>query len=601
MGTRKLAAVGERVKHATFAESLMVARTLWMASTSSRSKSPFSRRAHLFGPASLLAIALFGLFGGSCSGGRPTTPTEITDEGLPRPTARLVIATDLLGYLEPCGCQTRPLGGIDKMAATLASVRRDGVPTAMLAAGDMLFMGARHGGLTGGDANVQEIWKAEALVGILNRLRLAAAAPGTTDLSMGLPQFATLAHAAQFPLLAAGVTIEGDPLHAGPVLQQLGNLKIGIFGVSELEQPDGSLTAGVTRALDPTMAARTSVDQLRRQGADIIVGLVRGSRRTSRRIANDVNGIDFLVTGGLNEEAVVAPNAVGHTTLLHAGRQGQRVVVVDLFRRRPGTFTDVSAWTRRAERETLTRSMTDLRQRIAGWERDSNVSPTDLAAQRGRLAEMQARYEQLARRPAAAGNSFAARVIELGPEIAGDPAVATLVDQYDARVNDHNRVAFANLAARPVGDGEPYYVGSSECATCHQAEHRWWACTPHGNAYATLQTRHKEFNLSCVGCHVTGYNQPGGSTVTHNAGLINVGCETCHGPGSAHAADPASASIARVDAPETICLQCHTQEHSDRFNYSTYRAMLIAPGHGQPEHSALNQIHPNRLAAWNVQ
>ena len=40
--------------------------------------------------------------------------------------------------------------------------------------------------------------------------------------------------------------------------------------------------------------------------------------------------------------------------------------------------------------------------------------------------------------------------------------------------------------------------------------------TSHGRAYATLEQRNKQFNLSCVGCHVTGYDQPGGATVVHN-------------------------------------------------------------------------------------
>lgn len=573
-----------------------------MVPQSVQPKRRFLRGARTLGPAFLLTVALFGLFGGSCSSRRPTTAQAITDEGLPRPTLRLVVATDLLGYLEPCGCQSRPLGGIDKLAATLASVRRDGAPTLFVTAGDTFFDGLTHGGMSGNDANAQEVWKADTLVGILNRLRLVAATPGYTDLSMGAAQLAALSHSARFPLLAAGTNAEGDPFHVGPVIQQVGDLKVGMFGVSELEQPDGSLPAGATRSMDTTMAARTAVNQLKRDGANVIIGLVRGTRRTSRRVANDVSGIDFLVTGGLNEEAVVVPTQVGHATLIHAGRQGQRVVVVDLFRRGDGAYVDVGAWTRTAERDALTRSIADLRQRIAAWENDSHIAQQDLATQRGRLVEMQTRFDQLGTRPTPAGNSFAARVIELGPEIAGDPAITTVVEQYNARVNDHNRVAFANAVPRPAAEGQPHYVGAAACATCHQAAARWWDTTPHAHAYATLQTRHKEFNLSCVGCHVTGYNQPGGSTVTHNDGLINVGCEQCHGAGSAHAADPANVSVARVDTPEGVCLQCHTHDHSDLFNYSTYRTMLIAPGHGQPvPHASRTVGQSERLAGWNAQ
>lgn len=559
-----------------------------------------ARKISAFGPAILLSVALFGLFGGSCSGRPPQTPTEITDDGLPRPDARLIVATDLLGYLEPCGCQSRPLGGIDKLATTLAQLRAGGIPTAFVAAGDLFFDGLSHGGVSGSDANAQELWKSETLVGILNRLSLTAATPGATDLSMGAPQLAALAHSARFPLLASGVSIEGDPLHAGPVVRDIGALKVGFFGVSEFEGPDGTLPAGVTRAMDPTMAARTSVDQLRREGANVIVGLVRATRRLARRIANDVHGIDFLVTGGLNEEAPTIPAEAGRTTLIHAGRQGQRLVVVDLYRRGDGGYADVSAWTRRTERDTLTHSITELRARIAAWEQDSHANAADVQAQRTRLVEMEARAAQLSARPTPSGNYFAARAVELGPEVHGDAAVAAVVDAYDARVNDHNRVAFANVTPRPVAEGQPHYVGSEACTSCHAAAVRWWQSTPHGHAYATLERAHKQYNLSCVGCHVTGYNQPGGSTVTHNENLINVGCEQCHGPGSMHASDPVANAIARRDTPESICLQCHTHDHSDLFNYATYRTMLIAPGHGQPApHASAESRTQERLLAWS--
>ena len=101
--------------------------------------------------------------------------------------------------------------------------------------------------------------------------------------------------------------------------------------------------------------------------------------------------------------------------------------------------------------------------------------------------------------------------------------------------------------------------------------------------FATLVERHKEFHLDCVGCHVTGYNQPGGSNVTHHldGALQNVGCESCHGPGSLHAANPTAtpATIVRATS-ESTCVACHNDEHSDLFDFESYRRRLIAPGHG---------------------
>ena len=85
-----------------------------------------------------------------------------------------------------------------------------------------------------------------------------------------------------------------------------------------------------------------------------------------------------------------------------------------------------------------------------------------------------------------------------------------------------------------------------------------------------------------MGCHVVGYNQPGGSTVTHVENLKDVGCENCHGPGSPHVAEPDKTGLTLRDTPESVCVGCHTHEHSDRFVYDAFKSLLRVPGHGVP-------------------
>ena len=63
----------------------------------------------------------------------------------------------------------------------------------------------------------------------------------------------------------------------------------------------------------------------------------------------------------------------------------------------------------------------------------------------------------------------------------------------------------------------------------------------------------------CDGCHSVGYD-----IHTKQVAEWNVGCERCHGPGSAHVAHPAVDNILNpartnyVDASDT-CIQCHSQ------------------------------------------
>ena len=63
----------------------------------------------------------------------------------------------------------------------------------------------------------------------------------------------------------------------------------------------------------------------------------------------------------------------------------------------------------------------------------------------------------------------------------------------------------------------------------------------------------------CDGCHSVNYN-----VQTKAVTEWNVGCEKCHGPGSAHAAKPGRGSIvnpARLDTVKAtdLCVQCHSQ------------------------------------------
>ena len=55
--------------------------------------------------------------------------------------------------------------------------------------------------------------------------------------------------------------------------------------------------------------------------------------------------------------------------------------------------------------------------------------------------------------------------------------------------------------------------------------------------WKTLVDGGKQNDYKCVGCHVTGYGEVGGSSLGHTESLRDVQCEVCHGPGSKHVAE----------------------------------------------------------------
>ena len=72
-------------------------------------------------------------------------------------------------------------------------------------------------------------------------------------------------------------------------------------------------------------------------------------------------------------------------------------------------------------------------------------------------------------------------------------------------------------------------------------------------------------DADCIGCHTTGFGQPGGFAGTRRPGsqtdLIDVECEACHGPGAKHRRDGGYVT----DAVES-CVKCHTKEEDSDFN-----------------------------------
>jgi len=81
----------------------------------------------------------------------------------------------------------------------------------------------------------------------------------------------------------------------------------------------------------------------------------------------------------------------------------------------------------------------------------------------------------------------------------------------------------------------------------------WWT------AFYPPENSRRPTGPTCDGCHSVNYD-----VKTKAVAEWNVGCEKCHGPGSAHVATPSRATIvnpARLDpvSAVNVCVQCHSQ------------------------------------------
>ena len=504
-------------------------------------------------------------------------------ESPPRgPTLRLYFVADLDGYLEPCGCQSRPLGGIDRLAQAIRAEQANAPRSLLVSVGSLFFAEPRLD-----PAMVwQEREKARALTGILNGINLAAWAPGPSDFALGAQTLGALRSELQGAALGANAGLSGSTLRV------VDGVRVGIVGVTDYRPAVGEAAPEAPPTTDPVAAARREVAAVRAQGAQVVVVLASTPRRQARAIAGDVDGVDFVVAA--RNEAAVAPlpERIGGAYLVTASNQGKGLGVVDLYLRGAGALVDASEQSRVAERARIDARAGDLRARIDAWSRDPGTDAAALAAQRARLAELERQRAAVeARRAPTQGRWFDYRAVEIAPEVPKLPAIEQQIASYFRAVNEHNRVEFATRRAPPAPPGTASYAGTESCRECHEEAYQVWTHTRHSHAYRTIEVVSKNFNLSCVGCHVTGYRQPGGSEVVQNEGLRDVQCESCHGPGSqhiearGHAARVASIRL-RVDG-QFCATQCHTPEHSDRFNYDRYLPFILGPGHGRPAGSPM--------------
>jgi hypothetical protein len=165
-----------------------------------------------------------------------------------------------------------------------------------------------------------------------------------------------------------------------------------------------------------------------------------------------------------------------------------------------------------------------------------------------------------------------------------DPEVRRVLDQVFRRVHQlHSaRASSARVAAAdPRAASAPRYVGARTCAACHTQAYLWWTQSAHGRAFQTLIARGRELDLDCIGCHVTGFEQPGGARIGQLEELMGVGCESCHGPGERHVNNPTPPHReVQRRVPEARCAACHDPAHSDDFDYAERKAALLVPGHG---------------------
>jgi nitrate/TMAO reductase-like tetraheme cytochrome c subunit len=442
----------------------------------------------------------------------------------PKPDAVIVVSGQTYGYLQPCGCSRPQTGGLERRAVFIEHLKAKGWPVAAVDVGDVFPDGAKIGD--------QARMKYVAAMSSMREMGYLAVGLGKSEIKSSL--FNTLAsyglqkEQRPFTLAAnAGGLIENKfvpreehfklnidetkrrPLVEAVEVATVGKVPVGVGGVVGkalheanrdgkwdigLDFPDAQ--AGV-RGILKALANHPTKPELK-------VLLFQGPSADAELVAKFDKGFDVIVSSTDETNPPMVPAKVGDTLVVHTGTRGQYVGVVGAFKKPGGGF--------------------DLHYQL--------VPMTEAFLT-----------------PGADSDAYKAnKVLPILQEYAKQVKDANLLKEWP-KVDHPAQLAGAKLQLKLK------YVGSEACKQCHAAEYAVWDKTPHGHALDALEkiaTRPtlRNFDPECVRCHTVGFDHKTGYVdAATTPALKHVGCESCHGPGSAHVDNPRAKDLQELLRP----------------------------------------------------
>jgi hypothetical protein len=409
-------------------------------------------------------------------------------------------------------------GGLSRRYTLFAGLRQQGWPV----------VGLDVGGLIKGFGRQAEL-KFHTTLDAMRQMKYSVITFGKADLQ--LPAGELLSEAASVdnqdsPLVAANVGLfgfeSGIPSHFR--ILEAGSKKIGVTAVlgtelqKEIKSPEVALG-------DPKEALAKVMPELKGK-ADILVLLAHATREESIALAKQFSDFNVVVTADGKPEPPSKPDTVEgtKTLLVEVGEKGMNVVVLGFF--------------------------------------DDKDNPV--------------RYQR----------------VPLDSRFANSDEMRMLMAAYQDNLKDLGLEGLGiNEVPHPQREMLGGYVGSDKCASCHEKSYQVWKKSGHAKAWPTLVNLNppRNHDPECISCHVVGWHpmppfpyQSGFLSEEKTPKLVNVGCESCHGPGEKHVAAEMGADaelqqklqqamvVTKEDAEKHQCVTCHDLDNSPDFDFQQY-------------------------------
>jgi len=442
--------------------------------------------------------------------------------GWPAPKLALIISGRQHGYFEPCGCAglERMKGGMSRRHTLFGQLRDAGWPV----------VGLDVGGVVKGFGKQAEM-KFHTTAEAMRTMGYQAIGLGASDLRLPagelLSKVANLQGQVKSPFVSANVALfDFSPdMTATHRIIEAGGLKVAVTSVlgksfmRQFNNPD-------VQTKEAEAALAELLPLLKEQQPDYLILLAHATVEESAALAKQFPDFDFVVTAGGGAEPPDTAATIEGTKarLIEVGEKSMNVIVLGLD--------------------------------------DDPQQPM--------------RYQ---------------RVI-LDSRFADSPAMKEAMSVYQEQLKD---LGFGALAPRPVQHPQREllgrFVGSKKCESCHEESYKVWKKSGHALAMETLAEADppRQFDPECISCHVIGWygteNFPyegGFRSEAETPELVDVGCESCHGPGEKHIKAEGGGDLAlqqtlqkamKISVEESKtrqCVTCHDLDNSPDFVFDTY-------------------------------
>lgn len=465
------------------------------------------------------------------------------------------------------------MGGLSRKATKIKQRSKTGYPHLLVDAGALLFP---ESDMAGGLQQEQARITARGIAEIYERLGYDAVGIAERDLAAGYEFLQGLTEQTEFPWLSANLIrrTDGEPLFTPSALIKKGGLRIGLTGLTNPEkkgQPD------IEKEVDILPWRKVLPDILAdlREEADLIILFSNLAEGQNREISSRYPEIQIIIQSG-QRTTNLKPSLYDNTLVFQTSDQGKYLGEMEI------TWSPPGKWNKSKPANSLVNKKSELDR--LNWQLQNLLkkgNPEEVYKNRPamlkRIRYLQERTEKLTREIAQLeeeeareqkGAEWDNTFWSLSKDIADDRKIVEIINEIK---DQKTKLARKIKMTRDL----PGYSGSANCQRCHEEIFKAWRKTPHARAWWTLKEKKENYNIKCLPCHVTGLSEEEGVRALSLPSILhNVGCESCHGPGSEHIQNPQEAGNINRSPGRHTCLDCHQQEHDDSFDFEKDRLLV---------------------------